>query len=140
MNRSNNECRIIVDGHELQGMAGEPLIACLERNQIELPHLCYHPALGPLQTCDTCWVYADGGLVRACTLKVTDGMRIGLETDTARQARGEGMDRILAKHELYCTVCENNTGDCQLHNTVASMGIPIQRYPFQRKPYEKDTS
>lgn len=131
---------INVDGHPVQGVAGEPLIICLERNQIKLPHLCYHPTLGPLQTCDTCWVYADGGLVRACTLNVAEGMRIGLETDAARRARDEGMDRVLAKHELYCTVCENNTGDCQLHNTVADMGIPIQRYPFQRTPYEKDTS
>lgn len=50
------------------------------------------------------------------------------------------MDRLLAKHELYCTVCENNNGDCTLHNTMVDMQIPIQRYEFQRKPYPKDTS
>jgi formate dehydrogenase major subunit len=50
------------------------------------------------------------------------------------------MDRLLAKHELYCTVCENNSGDCTLHNTFADLHIPIQRYPFTRKPYSKDES
>ena len=48
----------------------------------------------------------------------------------ARAAREEGMDRLLAKHELYCTVCENHNGDCTLHNTMVDMQIPIQRYGF----------
>lgn len=55
-------------------------------------------------------------------------------------AQHEGMDRLLSKHELYCTLCENNTGDCTLHNTMAAMEIPIQRYEYQRSPYAKDES
>lgn len=49
------------------------------------------------------------------------------------------MDRLLAKHELYCTVCEHNTGDC-VYNTMVDMHLPIQRYAWQRKPYVKDES
>lgn len=48
--------------------------------------------------------------------------------------------RLLSRHELYCTLCENNTGDCTLHNTFADMNSPFQRYAFKRKPYEKDHS
>lgn len=46
----------------------------------------------------------------------------------------------LAKHELYCTVCENNTGRSLLHNMFAAMDIAIQHYRFTRKPHEKDES
>ena len=34
------------------------------------------------------------------------------------------MDRLLSTHELNCTVCENNTGDCTLHNTFADIRRP----------------
>ncbi|MBE8378403.1 4Fe-4S binding protein, partial [Leptospira borgpetersenii serovar Hardjo-bovis] len=68
------------------------------------------------------------------------GMEIASRTPEAQAAQHEGMDRLLAKHELYCTVCEHNTGDCTLHNAVADMHIPIQRYEYQRKPYAKDHS
>lgn len=37
-------------------------------------------------------------------------------------------------------MCEQNLGDCTLHNAVAAMDMSIQRYPFVRKPYAKDTS
>ncbi|SFU92881.1 formate dehydrogenase subunit alpha [Halomonas korlensis] len=133
-------CTIIYDGQPLTGAADEPLIDFLDAHDIDLPHVCYHPSLGPLQTCDTCWVEVDGELKRGCTLRSADGLTVSSQEQRARAAREEGMDRLLGKHELYCSVCEHNTGDCTLHNTVASMDIPIQRYKFRRKPYEKDDS
>src|SRR5947209_14108045 len=99
---------IHIDGTAVEGQAAEPLIALLQRAGTDLPAVCYHPSLGPLQTCDTCWVVVDGKLVRACATPVWDGMRVETETDRARDAREEGMQRILTNHELYCTVCENN--------------------------------
>ncbi|MDY0884722.1 formate dehydrogenase subunit alpha [Dongia soli] len=129
-------CTITYDGQVLTGEADIPLIEFLTVQGINLPHVCYHPSLGPIQTCDTCWIEMNGELVRGCTLRSTDGMVI--DSQVARAAREEGMDRLLAKHELYCTVCEHNTGDCTLHNTFADMNMVVQRYPFERKPYEKD--
>lgn len=129
-------CTITYDGQPLTGEADIPLIDFLTAQGINLPHVCYHPSLGAIQTCDTCWVEMNGELLRGCTLRCADGMAI--DSLAARSAREEGMDRLLAKHELYCTVCEHNTGDCTLHNTFADMQIPVQRYQFERKPYVKD--
>lgn len=137
---AGDNCTIVLDGQSLTGPSDQPLIDFLIANGVDLPHVCYLGALGPIQTCDTCWVEVDGELQRACTLTSSDGMRITSDSERAKNARHEGMHRVLAKHELYCTLCENNTGDCQLHNTFAAMDIPIQRYPFQRKPYDKDMS
>lgn len=133
-------CTVFYDERPLAAHAGEPLLDVLARHGIELPQICYHPTLGALQTCDVCWVEIDGELQRGCAIEARDGLRVGGQTPPAQAAREEGMDRLLGKHELYCTVCENNTGDCTLHNTVADMEIPIQRYDFKRKPYEKDES
>ncbi len=136
----SSTCTVIFDGRELTGPADQPLIEFLQAHDVDIPHVCYHSALGPLQTCDTCWVEVDGEKRRACALRSADGLRITSDSDTMRRAREEGMDRLLAKHELYCTVCDNNNGDCVMHNTTVAMGIPIQRYPHVNKPYPKDTS
>ncbi|KXS37513.1 MAG: formate dehydrogenase, alpha subunit [Halomonadaceae bacterium T82-2] len=133
-------CTIHVDGRPLEAIPGEPLIACLERHRIDLPHLCYHPQLGPLETCDTCWVQTDDGLTRGCTLQAGEGLAIELAPREADDARHEGIDRVIARHELYCSVCENNNGNCEVHNTVRDMRVPGQRYPYEAKPYAKDTS
>ena len=135
-----SECTIRYDGEALTGKPDVPLIDFLARHDVSLPHVCYHPTLGALQTCDVCWVEADGELVRGCTLRSRHGLSVTSVAAPAKAAREEGMDRLLAKHELYCTLCEHNTGDCTLHNTFADMNSPIQRYAFERKPYQKDNS
>jgi formate dehydrogenase major subunit len=133
-------CTIIFDGEEIRGIADEPLIDFLEGHGIALPSVCYHPSLGAIETCDACWVEVNGELKRGCALRTQEGMQISSRDPQAVAARHEGMDRLLSKHELYCTVCENNNGDCSLHNAVVEMDIPIQRYEFQPKPHAKDTT
>ena len=40
------------------------------------------------------------------------------QSERAKEAQTEAMDRILENHLLYCTVCDNNNGNCKVHNTV----------------------
>jgi formate dehydrogenase major subunit len=137
---SDPACTVVIDGVERQLQPNERLIDAFTRFGLELPHVCYLKTLGPLQTCDTCLVEVNGQLVRACATTVNAGDVVQTASPKAKQAREEGMDRLLAKHELYCSVCENNTGDCELHNTFAAMNIAIQRYPYTRKADRKDES
>lgn len=137
---SETSCSILFNGERLMGKANQPLIDFLQASGKKLPHVCYHPALTPLESCDVCWVDANGERVRGCTLTTHDGLVITSESEELRVAQQEGMDRLLNRHELYCTVCEHNTGDCTLHNTVADMHIPIQYYPYESKPDDKDNS
>ena len=50
--------------------------------------------------------------------KLIDGMDVKLASPRAKEAQTEAMDRILENHLLYCTVCDNNNGNCKVHNTV----------------------
>lgn len=133
-------CTVTCDGKELVGPAGTPLIDFLALYEIDLPHICYDKTLGALKTCDTCWVHVDGELHRGCDVRAEDGLNIELDNEDARKARREGADRIVARHELYCSVCENNNGDCQVHNVINAMGVSHQRYPYHTKPYSTDDS
>ncbi len=129
-----------VDGRFVAARDGETVLQAMNAAGIELPQVCYHPSLGPIETCDTCMVDMNGSLVRACSLLATPGLSVRTKAVGARAARKEAMDRILRNHQLYCTVCDNNNGNCTVHNTAAAMQLEHQKYPFQEKPYEEDHS
>ncbi|WP_425147116.1 formate dehydrogenase subunit alpha [Deinococcus sp.] len=131
---------ITLNGASVVAKSGEYLVDTLNRLQHELPQVCYHPQLGPLQTCDTCIVEVGGELLRACATSVQEGMVVRTETSAARIAREEAFDRVLSNHELYCTVCDNSNGNCVVHNTVARVGAEHQQRPFMPKPYELDNT
>lgn len=118
---------------EYQVSSDAMIIEVLNEHHIEHPQICYLPEVDPIETCDTCIVEADGELVRACSTKVQDQMEIQLHSNQAEASRTEAMDRILANHLLYCTVCDNNNGNCKVHNTVDMMGIEHQKYPYTPK-------
>ena len=80
---------ILIDGSPKTVQAGERLIDVIGRSGVELPHVCYHPQLGPIQTCDTCLVDVDGDLVRACATLVSQDMSVRTITARAQSARLE---------------------------------------------------
>lgn len=130
---------VIIDGHTVQGLVGEPLIDVINRETgKELAQVCYLQQLGPIETCDTCMVDVNGQLTRACGTRVEPGMRVETESVRAQAAQREAFDRILGNHLLYCTVCDNNNQDCTVHNTTALLKVKHQSIPFRQKPYEKD--
>lgn len=131
---------VTVDGRHFDVAEGQTILQALLNQGIEHPHVCYHGSLGPIQTCDTCMVLADGKLVRACSTPVTAGMKVQTGDALSQAARTEAMDRILENHMLYCTVCDNNNGNCTLHNTVQQMGVEHQSYPYREKGYQTDMS
>src|SRR3990172_7037375 len=102
--------RIAIDGSVHDVQPGDRLIDVIRRAGVELPAVCYHPQLGPIQTCDACMVEIDGALVRACAVNVSEAMKVTTGSAAAVTARREAFDRVLANHQLYCTICDNNNG------------------------------
>ncbi|HWB61590.1 MAG TPA: formate dehydrogenase subunit alpha [Chthoniobacteraceae bacterium] len=129
---------VSIDGASHEAQAGESLIDLLNRVKTVVPQVCYHPQLGPIQTCDTCMVEVNGKLARACGTKVAAGMLVLTKTAAADAAQREAFDRILGNHLLYCTVCDNNNGNCTVHNATKLLGVEHQAIPFKKKPYEED--
>ena len=131
---------VVINGAPHEASQGERLVDLLNRTGARIPQVCYHPKLGPIQTCDTCMVEADGRLVRACGTTVSAGMRIASNSSLAEAAQKEAFDRILGNHLLYCTVCDNNNGNCTVHNTTKLLGVEHQNTPYRSKPYAIDDS
>ena len=131
---------IFIDGRSCEAFADEPLIEAINRAGRELAQVCYHPQLGPIQTCDTCMVEIAETLQRACGTKPLPGMRVLTASAQAKAAQHEAFDRILGNHLLYCTVCDNNNENCTVHNTTALLNVQHQRVPFESKGFAVDES
>jgi formate dehydrogenase major subunit len=131
---------LTINGVVREATLGERLIDVINRAGVKISQVCYHPQLGPIQTCDTCMVETNGQLVRACATAAFAGMEIFTNSEKAGAAQREAFDRILTNHVLYCTVCDNNNGNCTIHNTERLLGIEHQPIPYHSKPYEEDHS
>ena len=131
---------LTIDGRPCETEAGKLLVDVIHATGRDIPHVCYHPQLGPIQTCDTCLVEVNGQLVRACATRITEPVTVLTESARAKNAQLDAFDRILQNHLLYCTVCDNNNGNCTVHNTTAMLNVEHQQRPFLHKPYEADFS
>ncbi|WP_028399977.1 formate dehydrogenase subunit alpha [Ectobacillus panaciterrae] len=129
-----------INGTTHETEQGTRILDYLLGQEIEHPHICYSPALGPVQTCDTCMCEIDGKIMRACSTYIENGMSIRTASERAKAAQTEAMDRILENHMLYCTVCDNNNGNCRVHNTAELLEVEHQTRPFREKGYDTDTS
>ncbi len=65
-------------------------------------------------------------------------MKVLTKSEIASAAQREAFNRILSNHVLYCTVCDNNNGNCTVHNTEKLLAIEHQSIPYHSKPYEED--
>ncbi|MHB1628798.1 MAG: formate dehydrogenase subunit alpha [Bacilli bacterium] len=131
---------IDINGEKHRAALSASVLEAVLHAGVSMPHLCYHPQLGALQTCDTCIAEVDGAMVRTCATAVAQGMAIRTDTHRVRGTQDQAMDRVLHNHELYCTVCDNNNGNCEIHNTVRAMRIEHQAIAFAAKPYPVDDS
>ena len=136
---------IDIDGRKIAAQVGEPLLSAINRKAaIEgttgIPQVCYLPPMGPIGSCDTCMVELNGQLVRSCGATVAVGQQVLTDSDRADVAKREAFDRILENHNLYCTVCDNNNGNCTVHNTTAELDVQHQVREYRKKGYEQDHS
>ena len=124
---------ININGAAYEFKEGQTILQVVNEQKILHPQICYMPEVDPIETCDTCIMEVNGELKRACSTKAVAGMDVQLASPRAKEAQTEAMDRILENHLLYCTVCDNNNGNCKIHNTVDMMEIEHQKYPFESK-------
>ncbi|PWZ98620.1 oxidoreductase, partial [Staphylococcus pseudintermedius] len=97
---------VTLDGKDYLVEPGKNLLEFIKEQQTFVPSICYNESLGPIQTCDTCAVEIDGKIERACGTTVQRSMVVNTTTQPVQDSQKEALDRILEKHQLYCTVCD----------------------------------
>lgn len=128
---------VTLDGTDYLVEHGTSLLEFIKSRDTFVPSICYNRSMGPIQTCDTCMVEIDGKIERACSTVVNRPMTVNTQNNDVKASQKEALDRILEKHMLYCTVCDYNNGDCEIHNAMDAWGLEEQSYEYKTKPYEK---
>ena len=78
-----------LDGHEVTGLPGEPILEVARREGIEIPHLCYKPGLEAVGNCRACVVEIAGErtLAPSCCRSATAGMQVTTDSERARKSQ-----------------------------------------------------
>ncbi len=97
----------------------------------EVPHFCYHPALGPDGNCRLCLVEIEGapGLQTSCNTKVSPGMVVRAMGRDAVAARKAVLEFVLLNHPIDCPICDQ-AGECKLQDYYVALGTYDSRMAF----------
>lgn len=113
-----DKVKLFVNGQEVEVEAGKNLIDAIGAIGIEIPHLCYHPALGADGNCRMCLVGIEDGrppLVPACKTRAAEGMKVQLDTDKIKKIQHDIMEFELINHPIDCPICDQ-AGECKLQD------------------------
>lgn len=114
--------KLFVNGVEVEVEKGKNLIDAIGAVGIEIPHLCYHPALGADGNCRMCLVGIEDGrppLVPACKTPAMEGMKVLLDAEHIRKIQHDVMEFELINHPIDCPVCDQ-AGECKLQDYYMS--------------------
>jgi formate dehydrogenase major subunit len=124
---------VAIDGVVQQAQTDELLIELINHSGVSVPHVCYYPQLGPVQTCDTYMMEVNGRLIRACASAVADGMEISTQSAKAVAARRR---RSTAVSAITCPTARSVTATMvrTVHNTTKLLATEHQPIPSRSKP------
>lgn len=92
---------IYIDGRKVLVEDGVTVLKALKENGINLPTLCYHPALKPSGSCKLCAVEVPGRssdrpmAMLACILKVHENLTINTQGEIVNSARKKAFQKLL---------------------------------------------
>ncbi len=134
-----------IDGIDVSAAAGTSILEAALSAGIDIPHLCYEPALGlpPTGSCRLCVVEIEGrpGLVASCCHPVAPDMVVHTDTEEIQAIRRAIVELLLSDCPQECLVCES-CGECQLQKYAYELGVeqtallkePVRSEPIQDGP------
>jgi len=136
-----NMITIVIDGKQYQvEPKGNLLETCLSLG-FDIPHFCFHPALGSVGACRLCAVkrFRDdkdtkGRIIMSCMEPVSDGMIISTTDDEVKQFRDAVIESIITNHPHDCPICDEG-GECHLQDMVVMTGHNYRRFEFKKNTF-----
>ncbi len=115
--------KITINGRALEAREGTLVIEAARAAGIEIPHYCYHPALGNPGNCRLCVVEVEGAPKPqvSCRLPVREGLLVRTDSPAALRAQASSLEFHLVNHPLDCPVCDQS-GECGLQDIYMRIG------------------
>ncbi|CAA6807767.1 MAG: NADH-ubiquinone oxidoreductase chain G (EC [uncultured Sulfurovum sp.] len=130
----SNIVNIVIDGKEVEAEKGAVLIDYLFKQDIDIPHFCYHPALGTDGNCRMCMVEIEGSKRPqiSCDTPVKEGMVVRTQGENIEQVRRDILELELINHPVDCPTCDQ-AGECKLQDYYMAGGFYESRLEAESK-------
>jgi NADH-quinone oxidoreductase subunit G len=133
--------KITIDGKLYEVKTEKNLLETCLSLGIDIPHFCYHPALGSVGACRLCAVkkFRDkddvkGRIVMSCMEPVTEGLIVSVDDPEARSFRASVIESLMTNHPHDCPVCDEG-GECHLQDMTIMSGHTYRRFDFPKRTY-----
>jgi predicted molibdopterin-dependent oxidoreductase YjgC len=115
--------KLTIDGNQVEAQEGQSVLDVARAVGVQIPALCYHPAVTAYGACRLCLVEVKAGgrtrLVTSCCYPVRDGLEVFTDTEKVQKMRRGVMELLLARAP----------GSPTLRALAASMGVTESRFP-----------
>lgn len=129
---------IYINETAVEAEEGMTILAAAVKAGARIPTLCFLKDAAPGGSCGVCQVEADGKLVRACVVRVKEGMRVCTDSPAVRQARRESLLALAENHRFDCEFCQRCM-DCEFIRVLNEYGIYDYEYS-RRSNRDKKTA
>jgi NADH-quinone oxidoreductase subunit G len=134
--------KIRIDGKYCEVKPKKNLLETCLSLGLDVPHFCFHPALGSVGACRLCAVKkfkdqddTNGRIVMSCMEPVTEGMIVSIEDPEAKAFRAAVIEGLMTNHPHDCPVCDEG-GECHLQDMTVMTGHNYRRFDFQKRTYK----
>jgi NADH-quinone oxidoreductase subunit G len=133
---------IRIDGKYYEVQPGKNLLETALAIGLDIPHFCYHPALGSVGACRLCAVKkfrddkdVSGRVVMSCMEPVAEGLIISIRDKDAEAFRAAVIEGLMLNHPHDCPVCDEG-GECHLQDMTVMTGHNYRRFDFKKRTYK----
>jgi bidirectional [NiFe] hydrogenase diaphorase subunit len=140
-NIAQRTLKLVIDGKEVSAQAEDTILDAANKNNIEIPNMCYLEGLTSLGGCRLCLVEVKGStkLFPACTTPASDGMNVIINSERLMKSRKKALELILSERTHICSVCVAN-GACELQAIADKLGVDHVSLARQWTSYIVDSS
>lgn len=112
-----------INEREITVPKGTSVMEAARKNDVYIPHFCWHPGLPVAGVCRFCMVKVEGRpkLEIACNLQPTPGMKVFTQIDEVKDAHKWALEFHLVNHPLDCPICDQ-AGECKLQDYYMEVG------------------
>jgi formate dehydrogenase major subunit len=120
-----------LNGREVTGLLGEPILEIAKREGIDIPHLCYKPGLEAVGNCRACMVEIDGErtLAPSCCRSATAGMKVSTDSERALKSQKLVLELLQSDMPEAATTRHN-----EVDHWSARLGLGKPRFAARLQP------
>jgi bidirectional [NiFe] hydrogenase diaphorase subunit len=122
---------ITINDQQVNVESGQTILEACQKNNIDLPNMCYLKGVLSVGACRLCLVEMEGvpRLLPGCTTPVAPNQKIRTDSEKLRKYRRMTIELFFSERNHVCSVCVANN-NCELQDMAYSVEMEHVRFPY----------